>query len=133
MSTNSGYHSVVLVKQVPNTAEVKIDPKVGLDSLIDLRRMNIGVRELTGSFKGGQHSVESYLRQTALANPQLDVVNMRAKWNVSQWQRISWLDIRIRTRHDRIPNAKLERGDDIALFAIGIVQQSDAGGSIPKT
>ncbi|MBW2263829.1 MAG: hypothetical protein JRG91_17850, partial [Deltaproteobacteria bacterium] len=34
-----------------NLKEVKIDPKVGLDSLIDLRRMNIGVRDLTSSFK----------------------------------------------------------------------------------
>ena len=34
-----------------NLKEVKIDPKVGLDSLIDLRRMNIGMRDLTGSFK----------------------------------------------------------------------------------
>lgn len=34
-----------------NLKEVKIDPKVGIDSLVDLRRMNIGVRDLTGSFK----------------------------------------------------------------------------------
>lgn len=34
-----------------NLKEIKIDPKVGLDSLIDLRRMNIGMRDLTGSFK----------------------------------------------------------------------------------
>ncbi len=34
-----------------NLKEVKIDPKVGIDSLIDLRQMNIGIRDLTGSFK----------------------------------------------------------------------------------
>jgi ubiquinone biosynthesis protein len=34
-----------------NLKDVKIDPKVGLDSLIDLRRMNIGIRDLSASFK----------------------------------------------------------------------------------
>jgi predicted unusual protein kinase regulating ubiquinone biosynthesis (AarF/ABC1/UbiB family) len=34
-----------------NLKDVKIDPKVGLDSLIDLRRMNIGIRDLSSSFK----------------------------------------------------------------------------------
>jgi predicted unusual protein kinase regulating ubiquinone biosynthesis (AarF/ABC1/UbiB family) len=34
-----------------NLKEVKIDPQIGIDSLIDLRRMNIGIRDLTGSFQ----------------------------------------------------------------------------------
>jgi len=34
-----------------NLKDVKVDPRVGLDSLLDLRKMNIGMRDLTGSFK----------------------------------------------------------------------------------
>lgn len=34
-----------------NLKDVKIDPEVGLDSLLDLRKMNIGIREMTSSFR----------------------------------------------------------------------------------
>jgi ubiquinone biosynthesis protein len=34
-----------------NLKDVKFDPEVGIESLLDLRKMNIGIRELTGSFR----------------------------------------------------------------------------------
>ena len=34
-----------------NLKDVKIDPEVGLESLLDLRKMNVGIRELTNSFR----------------------------------------------------------------------------------
>jgi ubiquinone biosynthesis protein len=34
-----------------NLKDVKINPEVGIESLLDLRKMNIGIRELTSSFR----------------------------------------------------------------------------------
>ena len=34
-----------------NLKDVKIDPEVGPESLLDLRKMNVGIRELTNSFR----------------------------------------------------------------------------------
>ena len=33
-----------------NLKDIKLDPQKGIESLIDLRRMNIGLRELSGAF-----------------------------------------------------------------------------------
>jgi hypothetical protein len=66
----------------------------------------------------------------AFAQAQFDVVNMRAQGNVGQGQCIAGLDIGILVRTSPSPTFKFQRGQDIALFAVGIVEQRDARAAI---
>ena len=62
----------------------------------------------------------------ALARPQLDVVHRGAGGNVLQRQRIADQDVGLRTADDLLRPPSADRLQDVALLAVGIVQQRDA-------
>src|SRR3954447_15268224 len=62
--------------------------------------------------------------------PQLDAVDRRTDRDVAQRQVVARLDVRGRTGLDRGALADAERRDDVALLAVGVVQQRDARGAV---
>lgn len=66
----------------------------------------------------------------AAAWMQLNVVDQGTNWDVGQWQCITGFDIRIWTGVDDIPNLQTGRSDDVTLFTVYIVEQSDAAGAV---
>src|SRR5882757_606798 len=61
---------------------------------------------------------------------QLDRVHDRADRDVAQRQRVARLDVGARTVLDRVALLEQPRRDDVALLAVGVVQQRDAGGAV---
>src|SRR4029079_1712107 len=62
--------------------------------------------------------------------PQLDAVDRRTDGDVAQRQVVARLDVGGRTGLDRGALAHAEGRDDVALLAVGVVQQRDAGGAV---
>src|ERR1700712_3816408 len=62
--------------------------------------------------------------------PQLDAVDRRTDGDVAQRQVVARLDVGGRTGLDRGAPAAPERGDDVALLAVGVVQQRDPGRAV---
>src|SRR5579859_1275251 len=61
---------------------------------------------------------------------QLNVVNGRASRDVFQWQGIADSDVGLWPRNHPVPNLQAHRGQDVALFAIYIVQKRDTSRAI---
>src|SRR5690606_11729094 len=82
-------------------------------------------------------SVATFLRQQlrrnasrtrqlpAAARQQLDVVNLRADRDVANVERVSGAQFRPFAVGDAIANLQAQRRDDVALLAIGVLQQRD--------
>src|SRR3954464_13183035 len=66
----------------------------------------------------------------AAAGPQLDGVHDRADRDVAQRQVVAGLDVGRRTGLDSVALRQPCRGDDVALLAVGVVQQRDARGAV---
>src|SRR3954453_20634879 len=62
--------------------------------------------------------------------PELDAVNRRTDGDVAQRQVVARLDVGGRAGLDRGALADAERRDDVALLAVGVVQQRDARGAV---
>ena len=84
------------------------------------------------AFLGNQLSLRTgrtrHLR--ALARPQLDGMHRRARRNVLQRQRVAHQDVRIGTGGHRRANLQANRLQDVALLAIRVVHQRDAGRTV---
>src|SRR5262249_32904658 len=63
----------------------------------------------------------------ALARLQLDVVNERARRDVLERERVADLDVGLRPGLDRRADAQLRGREDVALRAVRVVEQRDAG------
>src|SRR5262249_7920770 len=63
---------------------------------------------------------------TALAGLELDVVHERSKRNVADGQRVTGKDVRLRSRHQRVPGLHTQRRDDVPLLTVAIMQERDA-------
>src|SRR5579859_3608021 len=66
----------------------------------------------------------------AAAGPQLDGVDDRAGRDVAQRQVVARLDVGVGARLDPVALLQLGRRDDVALRAVGEVQQRDARGAV---
>src|SRR5687767_7680857 len=66
----------------------------------------------------------------AATGTQLDGVNHRAHGDVPQRQVVAGLDVGRRTALDRVALLELRRRDDVALLAVGKVQQCDPRGAV---
>src|SRR6266849_6805986 len=62
----------------------------------------------------------------ALARLQLDVVHERAEGDVPDGQGIAGQDVGLGPGHDHVARLEAEGGDDVALLAVLVVQESDA-------
>src|SRR3954447_17180745 len=62
--------------------------------------------------------------------PELDAVDRRTDGDVAQRQVVARLDVGGRAGLDRGALAHAERRDDVALLAVGVVQQSHPGGAV---
>src|SRR5690606_27192951 len=67
---------------------------------------------------------------TALAGLQLDVVHHRTHRQVTQRHRVAGPDRRIGTGADLIAHRHATRGEDVATFAIGVLDQRDVRGAV---
>ena len=47
-------------------------------------------------------------------------------WDVAQWQVVTWLDVCVNTSFDTVSLLQLVRRNDVALFAIYVVQKCDS-------
>src|SRR3989304_6388994 len=50
--------------------------------------------------------------------------------NMAQWESVPHLDPGLRTRHELLPDLKAGRGNDVSLFAVCIMKESDPCGAI---
>ena len=66
----------------------------------------------------------------AAAGTQLDAVDRRTDRDVAQRQVVARLDVGGRAGLDRGALAQVLRRDDVALLAVGVVQQRDPGGAV---
>src|ERR1700722_13106920 len=66
----------------------------------------------------------------AFTGPQLDVVDDRAQRDVRERERVADLDVGIRTRHDDRADFETDGRQDIALLAVAVMQQRDAGRAV---
>ena len=66
----------------------------------------------------------------ALAGTQLDVVHDRAGRNVLQRQRVADQNVGLRAAHDLLADLQPERLNDVALFAVRIMNQRDARAAV---
>src|SRR5580693_3208714 len=66
----------------------------------------------------------------ALALLELDVVDHRAERDVAKRHRVSGFDVGVLARHDRVSDFHPVRRQDVALVAVDIVQEGDAGGPV---
>src|SRR6266850_101819 len=62
----------------------------------------------------------------AAAGLELDVVDERADRDVPHRQRVPGQDVRLRARHEGVPDPDPERGDDVALLTVPVVEQGQA-------
>src|SRR6266436_546632 len=63
----------------------------------------------------------------AAADLQLEVVHRGAQRNLEQRHRVADADVRARTGHDVVTDVQALRRQDVALLAVTVVQQRDAG------
>src|SRR5699024_10273135 len=63
----------------------------------------------------------------ATARPQLDRVDHCPARDVPQRQVVAWFDVRAATVLDRVSLVESPRCQDVALLAVGVMQQRDAG------
>src|SRR5579859_4037015 len=77
-----------------------------------------------GRCTGGTH----HLRATPTL--QLDGMDEGANGDVAQGQCIAFFEGGARPAHQRVAYLQAQRGQDIALFAVHVMQQGDAGGSV---
>src|SRR4051794_36150807 len=66
----------------------------------------------------------------AATGPQLDAVHHGADRDVAQRQVVARLDVRARTALDPVALPQPVRRDDVALLAVGVVQQRDPRGAV---
>src|SRR3954468_11385213 len=66
----------------------------------------------------------------AAAGLQLHVVDDRTRRDVGQRERAAGADVRARARGDGVADPQPRRGDDVALLAVGVVQQRDVGRAV---
>src|SRR5207244_3031256 len=66
----------------------------------------------------------------AASGLELDVVHRAADRNVGQWQRIAGFDVGFRPTRHGIADRQADRGQDVALLAVGIGQQRDPGATV---
>src|SRR4051794_5055299 len=66
----------------------------------------------------------------AATGPQLDRVHRRTGRDVAQRERVARLDVGRRTGLDDVTLRQAARRDDVALLAVGVVQQRDARGAV---
>ena len=66
----------------------------------------------------------------ALAGLELDAVDHRADRNVGNRQGVADFDVGGVAGNDRFANVEAERRDDVALFAVRIVEQGDVGRAV---
>src|SRR5512145_1942371 len=62
-----------------------------------------------------------HLATTSLTD--LDVVDQRTNGDVGDWKRITGTDLGSRASHDGVADFEIDRCNDVALFAIGVVQK----------
>ena len=65
-----------------------------------------------------------------LARPQFDVVHHGTRGNILERQRVSNQDVGFRAGVDRAPHFETHRANNVALLAIGVVQQRDVRGAV---
>src|SRR5262249_16112706 len=61
---------------------------------------------------------------------QLDVVDHRAGRDVAQRERVPRPDVRPGPAHDGVADTQAERREDVALLAVGVVEQGDPGRAV---
>src|SRR3954447_25895104 len=66
----------------------------------------------------------------AATGTQLDVVHRRTGRDVAQRQRVARLDVGVGAGLDAVALLQAARRDDVALLAVGVVQQRDARGAV---
>src|SRR5919112_4494179 len=87
-----------------------------------------GARALAGDELGAHAGRAGDLR--AAPGPQLHAVDRRADGDVAQRQVVARLDVRGDAGLDRRALRQVLRRDDVALLAVGVVQERDAGGPV---
>jgi len=60
----------------------------------------------------------------------LDTVNDTTDRDVAQWQTVTWFNISILTRYQRITSFNTFRGDNVATLTVSVHQQSDVRGAV---
>src|SRR5260221_9504741 len=84
------------------------------------RRVLAFAGQQLGAGAGAAHQLAT------LAQGQLDVVDGRAKRDLLQRHRVARTDLGVGAGHDRVADAQPERGEDVALLAVAVVDQGDA-------
>src|SRR4051812_20094543 len=87
-----------------------------------------GARALAGDQLGADAGRAGDLRTAA--GPQLDAVDGRADRDVAQRQVVAGLDVGADAGLDDGPLGQVLRRDDVALLAVGVVQQRDPRGAV---
>src|SRR5579863_1923143 len=120
--TAGGADDLVLVLEIPELTDRRATDNCNLSNFArrhaHLRVLAFFSHQLRGA-AGGTHEL------AALSRTQLDVVYDRALRNVRKRQRVSDFDVRIWTRLDNVADFDSGRRQDVALFTVAIVQQSD--------
>src|SRR4051794_26577269 len=113
----------VLMIQVPHLAHGGVALDVHLAHLargqLDLGPGAVARHEL-GAAAGAPHHL------AALADLELDVVDHRAQGDAAQRQGVADVDLDVLARHHLGAHLQAVRPQDVALLAVGIVQQRDA-------
>src|SRR5215467_72852 len=65
-----------------------------------------------------------------LAGDQLDVVDDRAGRHLAQRHRVAGFDVGLGARVDHVADFQRRRGEDVALGAVGVVEQGDVAGAV---
>src|SRR5262245_45094154 len=113
----------ILVIQVPDLPDRRHAVELYLPDLAR-RQLDVGVIAFLGQKLRERPRAPAQL--TALAGLKLDVVHERSKRNVADGQRVPGKDVRLRSRHQRVPWLHAQRGDDVPLLAVAIMQERDA-------
>src|SRR5688500_17822721 len=92
------------------------------------RHAQLGVRPVLGDELDARTGGPGDLR--AAARAELDVVDHGADGDVAQRQRVAGLDVRGRPADDGVALAQAVGRHDVALLAVGVVQQRDARGAV---
>jgi len=66
----------------------------------------------------------------ATAGDELDVVELRAQRDVAEWQGVAHPCLGALAGDDRVPHLQAVGHEDVALLAVGVVQQADAGRAV---
>src|SRR5215831_46007 len=117
----------VLVIQIADLSDRRHAVELDLADLAG-GQLDVGVIALLGQELGQGAGAPAEL--AALAGLELDVVHERAERDIPDGQGIARQDIRLRPGHDHVAGLEPERRDDVALLAVPVVEQGDAGRSI---